>query len=123
MHYSLEFEIKPHPNDEFVFPQPRFKFMDRVALVQAERPDSWEVGEVVGMLLQFSRWADSETLIEQPCWLYNVQQPGHCTNPIWLEETDLVPEANIPDMHAGWDVASEDDDLIESGYLLANYDF
>lgn len=137
MHYSIEFDVTTHPDDEYPFPQPRFKFMELVAINNGEMPDSWDVGKVVGMKLQFHRWQIAGTLTSQPYWEYNVKQPDDPSNHWWFEENDLVPESEVARLQAEWDaqVAAShpepdvDDSLScgaayypnESDYLLAEH--
>lgn len=89
MHYLIEFDVTSQPDDEYQFPQPRFKFMDRVAINNGCQPESWEVAQVVGMRLWFCR--KEYGLFTEPCWEYNTTIPGHFPDNQWFEEKDLEP--------------------------------
>ncbi len=66
---------------------PKYKFGDRIAIIDDNSPKHWLSGEVVGMTL--------ETQIYKPCWSYSVMLDLPVGYTEEYEESELVPETKI----------------------------
>lgn len=103
MKYSIDFEVPANSYDEWEFPQPKFKFMDRVGIRNGCEPESWETAIIVGMRLYYCD--RNGTLRSQPRWEYSLRDHNSYPSNYWYEEEHLELEADISELQTNWDGA------------------
>lgn len=102
--HSINFNV-PYTSDElFVVPQPRFKFLDEVAVCVFENPEldlaSWSTGVIVAMVLELRYWPKKQTLAIPPFWRYQIRetnaqvQRDYYLN-YWYDETEIVSLSSL----------------------------
>lgn len=93
MKYLIEFDVPQSEHELWEFPQPKFKFMDRVAINNVEDASNGNVGIIVGMRLYYCR--KHGCLSSEPRWEYNVNDEHYYPDNQWFEEEHLKPELEI----------------------------
>lgn len=77
---------------------PQYTFGDRVAVTNDCEPEAWATGKVLGLRLEE---------ISSPRWWYTVK----LDKPLGFAEEyldeDLVPEAQLPALQAGWELIAQ----------------
>lgn len=103
MTHSINFSV-PYTSDElFIVPQPRFKFLDEVAVSKFYEPEvdlaSWVTGIIIAIRLELHYWPNKQTLAIPPYWTYQIREMDlenkESLITYWYEETELVTLASL----------------------------
>lgn len=83
----------------FTYPKaepPKYKFGDRVAVIDQCQPEAWATGKIVGLCLEEYKFSTTSW-----CYICKLDFPGGFTEEYSVDE--LVFESELPTLQAKWE--------------------
>jgi hypothetical protein len=88
---TIEFAPSEQPDDQYQLPQPRFRFSDRVKVIDPDEPnwDEWSTFIITGMKHNGLRCSITNKWREQPQWRYELKRIWGEGSGFWASENEI----------------------------------